>query len=301
MQIFITGGTGFIGNHLVNHLLQAGHQLTVLSRSAGKSSRAGLTSLKGDPVQPGGWQDIAAGHDAVINLAGASLFRPWTKQNKRLIRESRTLTTANIADALSREGTSTSVLLSASAIGYYGDRGNDELDEREPPGTDFLARIAADWEKEAEKCDSHGIRVVCCRFGVVLGPDGGAIPKMLTAFKLGLGSPLGSGEQWFSWIHIDDLINILSLLLGNKELSGAVNCTAPHPVTNSHFTKALAGALHRPSFLPGVPSFIIRTALGDISQIVLASQKAVPRVLQDHGYTWSFPDIESALKDIMNR
>jgi uncharacterized protein len=299
MDIFITGGTGFIGGHLVKSLLSAGHRLTILTRSARKSSRPELAYLQSDPRQPGPWQEIAARHDALINLAGASIFRPWTEKNKRLIRDSRIRTTANIAEALSRERSGVSVLISASAIGYYGDRGDEELAEPAPPGDDFLARLAVDWEQEAEKCSSSGVRVLRCRFGIVLGPDGGALAKMKPIFSFGLGCPLGSGNQWFSWVHIQDLINILSFLLDKEELSGAVNCTAPKPVTNRQLTGELASALRRPAFLPAVPSFLLKTLLGDGAQLVLDSQRVVPRVLQDHGLTFSFTDIHSALKEIM--
>jgi uncharacterized protein len=301
MQIFITGGTGFIGTHLVQKLLDAGHRLTVLSRSTRKSSRPGLAYIQGDPGQSGEWQAVAARHDAVINLAGASLFRPWTKKNKRLFRESRIRTTANITEALSRTESAVSVLLSASAIGYYGNRGDEELDEQSPPGDDFLARLAGEWEKQAEQCSTFNVRVVRCRFGIVLGPGGGALQKMIPVFKLGLGSPLGPGDQWFSWIHIHDLTAILSFLLSNNEISGAVNCTAPNPVTNREMTRALAAAVHRPALLPAVPACLVRTVLGDSSQLLLNSQKVMPRVLRERGFVHSFPDIQSALDQILNR
>lgn len=301
MQIFITGGTGFIGTHLVKSLLDAGHRLTVLSRSARESSLPGLAYFQGDPVQPGEWQTIAAGHDAVINLAGASLFRPWTEKNRRRFRESRIRTTANIAEAFARRESAASVLISASAIGYYGNRGDEELDEHSPPGVDFLARLAGEWEEQAEKCSAAGARVVRCRFGVVLGPDGGALAKMIPVFKLGLGSPLGPGDQWFSWIHIHDLTAILSFLLSSNEISGAVNCTAPNPVTNREMTRALAAAVHRPALLPAVPACLIRTVLGDSSQLLLNSQKVMPRVLRERGFVHSFPDIQSALGQILHR
>lgn len=299
MHIFITGGTGFIGGHLRKNLLSAGHRLTILTRSAGQSSLPGVAYLQGDPREPGPWQEIAAGHEAIINLAGASIFRPWTERNKHLVRDSRIRTTANIVAALASGSSSVSVLISASAIGYYGDRGDEELTETASPGNDFLARLAADWEQEAQKCASSGVRVVRCRFGIVLGPDGGALAKMKPAFSLGLGCPLGSGDQWFSWIHIRDLISILSFVLNHRELSGAVNCTAPGPVTNRQLTDELASALHRPAFLPPVPSFLLRTILGEGAQVVLDSQRVVPRVLQDQGFPFSFPELRSALRDIM--
>ncbi|MDW7773912.1 MAG: TIGR01777 family oxidoreductase [Desulfobulbaceae bacterium] len=301
MRIFITGGTGFVGSHLVQTLLQADHQLTILSRSGGTSSRPGLDYLKDDPAKPGEWQAIAAGHDAVINLAGASLFRPWTEKNKRMIRDSRILTTANISEALSRKEARASVLISASAVGYYGDRGNTELDEKAPPGSDFLARLAVEWEEQAEKCSAAGVRVVRCRFGIVLGADGGALEKMMPVFKLGLGTPLGPGDQWVSWIHIHDLVTILSYLLNTEKASGAINCTAPSPVTQKGMTSALADALHRPAFLPAVPAFVLKTVLGESSQMVLNSQKVVPGVLLEQGFSFTYPDMPSALRQIVTR
>jgi len=300
MQIFITGGTGFIGGHLVETLLASGHRITILSRRFRASSRSGLAYFEGNPQNKGPWQEIAAEHDAVINLAGANLFRQWTEKNKELIRESRIRTTAHIAQALSRKRNGTSVLISASAVGYYGDRQDEVVDEQSLPGDDFLARVAVDWEKEAEKSSAYGVRVVRCRFGVVLGRDGGALAKMIPAFKLGLGSPLGPGSQWFSWIHIDDLVGIISLALQDGGLQGAVNCTAPNPVTNRVLTKSLAAALHRPAFLPAVPAIVLKAVLGESSQMVLDSQRVVPRVMMDRGFTFAFPDIQSALENIVN-
>jgi hypothetical protein len=301
MQIFMTGGTGFIGSRLTENLLQAGHGVTVLSRSARESSRTGLTFVEGDPRKPGKWQETAADHDAVINLAGASLFRPWTEKNKRLFRESRILTTANLAEALTREDSRVSLLASASAIGFYGDRGDEKLDEQAPPGDDFLASLAVDWEEEANKCAGAGIRVVITRFGIVLGEDGGALDKMIPVFKLGLGSPLGPGDQWFSWIHIQDLLTIFTFILDHEELQGPVNCTAPNPVTNRELTRALAKALHRPLILPAVPSFLIKGVLGEGSQMLLNSQRVLPLLLQEKGFTHSYPVIQSALEQVVGR
>lgn len=301
MQIFMTGGTGFIGGHLVDSFLSDGHSVTVLTRRAKSSSRTGLVYFEGDPQNKGPWQEVVADHDAVVNLAGANLFRPWTEKNKELIRESRVKTTANIAQALSRKKNGTSVLISASAVGYYGDRNDEELDEHSQPGNDFLAGVAVDWEKEAEKSEAHGVRVVRCRFGVVFGPDGGALAKMMLPFKLGLGSPLGPGTQWFSWIHIDDLVRIISFLMDNETIRGPVNCTAPNPVTNRELTKALARALHRPAFLPAVPAIVLKAVLGENARMVLDSQRVLPKILRDQGFTFDFPELYPALQDIVDR
>ena len=301
MHIFLTGGTGFIGSHLVQRLLSADHCLTIITRSTRQSSRPGLTYLQGDPRKPGKWQEVLAEHDAVINLAGASLFRPWTEKNKRLIRDSRLATTAAITEALSREKSAATVLINASAIGYYGDRGDIELDEQADSGNDFLADLSVDWEREAEKNAAFDIRVVRCRFGIVLGPGGGALAKMLPVFKWGLGSPLGSGNQWFSWIHLHDLISIILFLLERRELSGPVNCTAPNPVTNKELTRTLAAALHRPAFLPAIPSFVLKAAMGESSRMLLASQKVMPRRLLEHGFNFTYANLESALEQIINQ
>ena len=234
----------------------------------------------------------------VINLAGASIFKTWNDRNKEAIRDSRILTTRHLVEAIGEAGKNIT-LLSGSAVGYYGFRDDDELDENSAPGDDFLARVVQDWEAEAKKAEEFGARVVLCRIGVILGRDGGALSKMLTVFKWGLGSPLGSGKQWFSWISLYDLVTIFLYLIENEKISGPVNCTSPNSVTNREMTRALGQALHRPAFLPPVPSFLIRGVLGEFSDVFIKGQKVMPRKLIESGFIFRFPDIGEAFAHLV--
>ena len=219
MKVFITGGTGFLGSALTEKLLSEGHFVTILSRSSqGRDVRAGLAYAEGNPARSGSWQEEISNHDVVINLAGASIFRPWTARNKEAIHKSRILTTRNLVDAIAKYAEKETVFLSGSAVGYYGLRDDEELDESSFPGDDFLATVVKDWETEAMRGVENGARVVLCRIGVILGKDGGALSKMLSVFKWGLGSPLGSGQQWFSWVSLPDLVNMFLFLMKNKTI-----------------------------------------------------------------------------------
>jgi len=298
MKVFITGGTGFLGAALTDGLLAEGHSVTILSRaSQNRVQRPGLAYCEGNPTRKGSWQKEVNGHDVVINLAGASIFRPWNDKNKEAIRSSRILTTRNLVNAIGAADKNIT-LLSGSAVGYYG-AGDDEVDENSPPGDDFLAGVVKDWEGEAKKAEQFGARVVLCRIGVILGRDGGALSKMLSIFKWGLGSPLGSGAQWFSWISLHDLVNIFLFLMANREFSGPVNCTAPHPVTNREMTQALGRALHRPTILPPVPAFVIKGMLGEFSDVFIKGQKVMPRKLLDDGFVFEFPEIAEAFSHLV--
>jgi uncharacterized protein (TIGR01777 family) len=259
----------------------------------------GTKSLEGDPTRPGPWQDEAARHDTFINLAGASIFSRWTKQQKALIRESRMATTRHLVDAVERRKGSPATLFSTSAVGYYGFTGDEELTEECPAGDDFLAGVAAEWEREAKKAEASGARVVITRFGIVLGPGGGALGQMIPLFRWGLGSPLGSGRQWFSWIHIDDLCRVFLFLMEHTEIAGPVNCTAPMPVTNRGLTRALAAALSRPVILPPVPAAVIRVVLGEFSQVLVRGQRVVPGRLMNAGFDFEHPDIEGAVRSAL--
>ncbi len=232
MRIFITGGSGFVGSTLIRKLTDQGHEVTLLTRSIkiNGSKSKGVLFLEGDPTEKGAWQEHVSDHEIVINLAGASIFTRWTRKNKKAIRDSRVLTTQNLVEALANNKARETLLLSASAVGYYGSHGDEELDESTPHGDDFLASVTREWEEAAFKAQELGVRVVVCRFGIVLGSKGGALGKIAPIFKWGLGSPLGSGAQWFSWIHEQDLANICLFLVKNKDVSGAINCTAPSPV-----------------------------------------------------------------------
>jgi uncharacterized protein (TIGR01777 family) len=299
MKVFITGGTGFLGAALAAGLLAEGHSVTILSRSSqNRAIRPGLAYCEGNPTKNGPWQKEVAKHDALINLAGASIFRTWNAKNKDAIRSSRILTTRNLVDAIGQSEKNIT-LLSGSAVGYYGFRGDEELEENSSPGDDFLAEVVQAWEAEALRAEQFGVRVVLCRIGVILGRDGGALSKMLTVFKWGLGSPLGSGNQWFSWIALHDLVNIFLFLMENKKLSGPVNCTSPYPVTNRVMTETLAKVLHRPAVLPSVPAFVIKGVLGEFSDVFVKGQKVMPRKLLTDGFVFEFPEIDAAFSHLV--
>ena len=301
MNVFITGGTGFVGTTLSEKISTLGHGVTVLTRAAvpeGKG-RGGVRYVTGDPTQTGPWQEAVEGHDVFINLAGASIFKRWTREAKQLIRDSRIKTTRNLVHAISRASPEGAVLLSTSAIGYYGFRGDEALDEQSTPGDDFLADLSREWETEALQAAQSGVRVVICRFGIVLGAGGGALAQMIPVFKKGLGSPLGSGKQWFSWIHEQDLVNIYLFLLDKPGVSGPVNCSAPHPVRNEALTKALAHAMGKPTFMPAVPGFMVKIMMGEFGAVLLEGQKVMPKRLLALGYPFRFPRIETALQDLL--
>lgn len=301
MKIFITGGTGFIGRSLVARLLEGGHELTLLTRSLrhGRPLPPGASYLEGDPTQEGAWQETLAHHDGVINLAGASIFRRWTDEAKQVMRESRILTTNHIVEALKAKRTNQAHLLNASAIGYYGFHEDEALDENGAPGKGFLADLARDWESAALKARDSGSRVVLTRFGVVLGEGGGALEKMIPLFKWWLGSPLGRGKQWFSWIHRQDLTAALAFLLEHEAIDGPVNCTAPRPIQNEEMTKILGEVLGKPTFMPAVPGFVISAVLGEFGSILLKGQKVLPKKLLESGFAFRFPELRGALADLL--
>ena len=301
MRVFMTGGTGFIGTTLGRQLVVQGHEVSILTRNSARDRKppGGATFIHGNPTKAGPWQDQAAEHDVCINLAGASIFRRWTQKAKTLMRESRLLTTKNLVAALEgRKGRDT-VLLSTSAVGYYGFHEDEIQDEGSPPGDDYLANLARDWETEALRAEQYGVRVLICRFGIVLGRDGGALGQMVPLFRKGLGSALGSGNQWFSWIHEQDLVNIFSFLLEQRALSGPINLTAPEPVTNKTFTKALGSAIRRPTFLPAVPGFVLKMIKGEFGAFLLNGQRVIPKKLTDTGFRFQFPGIQDALNDLL--
>jgi len=300
MKIFITGGTGFVGKGLTSRLIRAGHEVTLLTRSVRKfgSHPPGISLIEGDPTQRGGWQKSVPEHDAVINLAGASIFCRWTAEMKRILRESRILTTRNLVETM--EGSGVKTFFSTSAIGYYGFHEDEELTELSPPGSDFLAQLAVDWEKEARKAEDRGIRVVLTRFGIVLGDEGGALGQMVPFFKKYLGGPLGSGKQWFSWIHRDDLAQAFLFLLEKPEISGGINFTAPNPVRNRDLAAILGKVLDRPARL-SAPGFMLRLVLGEFGSILLEGQKVIPQKLLQGRFQFRYPEIEEALEEIVRK
>jgi len=301
MRVFMTGGTGFVGTALVRQLVAQGHEVSILTRniSSDRIPPSGVFFIHGNPTKMGPWQDRAAENDVCINLAGASIFRRWTQKAKTLMRESRLLTTSNLVAALARRKGKDTVLLSTSAVGYYGFHEEEIQDEGSPPGDDYLANLARDWEKEALRAEQYGVRVIICRFGIVLGRGGGALNQMVPLFRKGLGSALGSGNQWFSWIHEQDLVNIFPFLLEQRALSGPINLTAPEPVTNTAFTKALGRALGRPTFLPSVPGFVLKMIKGEFGTLLLKGQRVIPKRLIDAGFRFQFPAVQDALNDLL--
>ena len=302
MNIFVTGGTGFVGTTMTRKLVSKGHKVTLLTRSAQKKGllpTEGASYIEGDPTRTGAWQQSLADHDAVINLAGASIFKRWNSRTKKAIRDSRVSTTQNLVSALSARKGKETVLLSTSAVGYYGFCGDEDLDEESPGGNDFLASVSRDWETAALEAEKHGVRVILCRFGTVLGSSGGALNQLVPLFRKGLGSPLGGGKQWFSWIHEQDLVNVYIFLLEQKNISGPINCVAPVPVRNQEFTRALGKALGRPTFMPAVPGFLIKLMVGEFGSVLLNGQKVLPKRLMDMGFRFRFPNIQETLEDLL--
>lgn len=299
MNILITGGTGFVGSALSTHLLAAGHHVTILgSRRAPQTEHPRLAFIRADTTRPGAWQDEVARQDALINLAGVSVFSLWTKKRKEAIYNSRILSTKNLVDALPETGNS--VLISASAAGFYGNGGETELheqDESKADTHDFLAQVCRDWEAEAKKATTKGARVALARFGVVLDASGGALQTMKPLFQLGLGGPMGGGQQWFPWIHLDDLIAALVFLLSTANCQGPFNCVAPQQVRQKEFATAQGKALHRPAIIP-VPAFALRLALGEFGASLLQGQRIMPKALLDSGFHFAHPQLDEALSEI---
>ena len=298
MKIFITGGTGFVGTDLSRHLLRKGHSVIAVGRSSSHklSGRDNFQYISADTTKKGDWQKALYNVDAAVNLAGVNIFRLWTDSYKTQIYDSRILTTRNLVEAMPKDKGLT--LCSTSAAGYYGNRGDEILIEDARQGDDFLAKVCIDWEKEAYQAKAKGIRVVTMRFGVVLGKSGGAIKKMLPAFKFFVGGPMGNGQHWFSWIHLDDLVSAILFILENPQTRGPVNFSAPNPVRNKDFAKALGKAIKRPSFM-SVPSFMIRLIMGELGTSLLNSQRLSPGKLAKYGFKFQYPNISSALSEIV--
>ena len=301
MRILVTGGTGLVGRKLIPLLLDRGDEVLCLSRDPGRAREvlpAVVTVIGGDPGLPGDWQDRLATCDGVVNLAGASVAEGrWTSGRKQKLRRSRLGTTDNVARALAGVEKPV-VLVSASAVGYYGDRGDEALDEKSEPGQDFLARLALEWEHTARNAESEMVRVVLMRIGVVLAADGGALEKMIPPFRLGLGGPLGSGRQYFPWIHIRDLVRAIMFALLEPGLSGPVNAVVPDPPTQGEFARELGRQLGKSSRLPA-PTLALKLLLGEKADLILASQRAVPNALKAAGFKFEFGDLDQALADLI--
>lgn len=299
MIVLITGAQGFVGSTLTDSLLAKGHHVIALGRSA-EASRAHpkYTYLSADTTIAGEWTSSLQDVDVVINLAGKSIFSRWSAKTKQQIYDSRILTTRNLVDHLPVHRPLT--LLSASGAGFYGDRHGDELTEDEPAGNDFLAAMSVDWEKEALQAALKGVRVVCMRFGIILGAHGGALATMIPAFRWFAGGRLGSGRQWFPWLHIDDLVAAVEFLLNHSDLSGPANFCSPNPVTNSELTRTLASVLGRPAILP-VPALLMRLALGEFAGVLLGSQRAMPGRLTRSGFQFRYTDLRPALETVLSQ
>jgi len=293
MKILITGGTGFIGTPLSQALRKSGHMVVVTTRQPSQSPEKFTWRPPG--LIP---SDVMEGFDAVINLAGEPIAPGrWTGEKKEKILKSRINTTRALVESIKNADRKPEVLISASAVGYYGAHGDEYITEDTPPGWDFLADVCKQWEAEAQKAMQSGVRVVLTRFGGVLESDGGALPQMIIPFKFFLGGPIGSGKQWFSWIHRDDVVGIIQHALENETLTGPVNVTAPNPVTNKEFSTALGRAFGSPSWFP-VPGFIVKLTLGELGSVLLTGQRVVPEKAVKEGYDFKYTDVDQALKAI---
>lgn len=299
MKALVTGGTGFVGPRLLRLL----DQPTVLSRNP-ERAKASIGHLAGQilpwepldgPPPPEAFENV----DVVFHLAGESVAEGrWTRAQKAKIRESRVIGTRHLVAGMNRSDATPSTLVSASAVGYYGNRGDEELTEQSSPADDFLAEVCKAWEDEAHAAQGHGVRVVTARTGIVLGAGGGALAKMLLPFRLGAGGPLGNGRQWMPWVHVADLARLYVHAAESPSVSGPMNAVAPTPVRNREFTKALARAVHRPAFMPA-PYIGLRLVFGEFAQVLFASQRVLPKVALESGFVFQHPEIAEALRDIL--
>ena len=297
MQLVLTGASGFIGSALCERLLQAGHTLVLLTQgSPPNASTPGKRWSHWTPGSIGEWAKAVDGADGVINLAGEPLAgRKWTQKQQMRLQQSRYDSTRSIVLACARARQKPKFLVNASAVGYYGPRQDEILTEDAPPGNDFLANLCLGWEAEAIGAETLGVRVIRLRTGIVLGPGGGALVKMVEPFKWFVGGPLGSGEQWMSWIHLEDEVNLILHLIARTSIAGPVNATAPNPVRNKEFCQTLAVVLRRPCWLP-VPAIALRVALGKMAEMVLTGQRVIPAAAQESGYRFRYPNLKDALE-----
>jgi hypothetical protein len=301
-KIIITGATGFIGKKLSKALIDRGEQVTIFTQSIEKG-RAEIQNayeyVKWNYKNPNEWRQHLDGKDAVIHLAGANLFaRRWNKEYKKLIMESREISSRNIIEAISKAKKKPSIFICSSAVGYYGESGDSTLTEDSSNGNDFLASVCKEWESSAAEVEKLGVRRVSIRTGLILSIEEGPLKEMLLPFKLFVGGPLGNGKQWFPWIHIEDIIGIYLFALDNDGLKGSVNATAPNPVRMKEFTQALGKILHRPSFF-SVPELVLRVVLGEFASAVTASLRVIPKKLKDINYKFRFERLEEALRDLI--
>ena len=298
MKILVSGSHGLVGKALISSLTSDGHEIVRLVRN----KPAGATEIEWHPNQEKIDTASLEGLDAVVHLAGESIASGrWTDEKKRAIRDSRVKGTTLLSEALARLSRPPSVFVSASAIGYYGNRGDELLTEKSAPGDDFLANVCVEWENATIPTIEKGIRTVHARFGIILDAKDGALGKMLTPFRMGIGGRIGDGKQWMSWIHIEDVVNGLRSLISDSSINGPVNFVAPNPVTNAEFTKALGRALSKPTLFP-VPAFGVRLAFGEMADaLLLSSARVEPRVLKDRGFVFRWSMLEDALRHLLAR
>jgi hypothetical protein len=310
MRIVVAGGTGFLGAPLCGSWADEGHEVLVLTRSLrpGQSQHESGTGVPG--VTRVGWNPLDAvdglvatidAATAVVNLAGESIDgRRWTAARKQAIRESRVIATRALAEAIRGCASPPSAFISGSAVGYYGDRGSETVAEDAPPGRDFLAQVCAEWEEQASAAERPGVRIALIRTGIVLERSGGALPRMMRPFRYFAGGRLGSGRQYLSWIHRLDWIEMVRWAVESPTAVGPVNATAPHPVTNQEFARALGRAMHRPAIAPGVPRFVLRLAVGEIADSLVTGQRVIPAKALATGFHFRYPEIDIALRGILD-
>jgi len=297
-SILIAGASGFVGKQLSLFFLNNGYRVTGIGTSTThiyQQQYPHFQWISADTTSPGQWQDHVSQSDVVVNLTGKTIFRYWTKKYKEEIYNTRILTTQNIVHALEED--KNKLFITTSAAGIYGDRNDEQLNEECKPGKGFLAEVCIDWEKEGLKAESKGVRVAIMRLGVVLG-DGGALASMIPAFKMGVGGPLGGGQQWFPWIHIEDIQKAIYFIVKEKALNGIFNFTAPGQVRQKQFASALGKIMHRPAFIPA-PGFMIRLIMGQMGAALMQSQRAIPEKLLDSGFNYKYPQLDQALRPIL--
>jgi uncharacterized protein len=306
MKIAITGATGFVGSKLVKKLSDRGDEIVIFVRDPDKAKRIfpptsfpKLTIVRADVKVAGEWQQSLSDCDAVVNLAGAPIAERWTQEHKQNILDSRKIGTRNLVAGIQAAANKPKVMVSTSAIGYYGTSETAVFEENSPAGSDFLAEVCKAWEAEASAVKAAGVRLAILRFGIILG-DGGALGKMLAPFRMFAGGPIGTGRQWFSWIHCDDLVNLIVAAIDRPEYDGIFNATAPQPVRMSEFCSALGEALNRPSWLP-VPSFVLEVMLGDGAIVVLEGQQVLPQQTVAKGFKYEYDSLKTALKQIISQ
>ena len=295
MRIVVTGGTGFLGSALVTHLRAGGHVVSVLTRKPTRQGEIEWVPGRG----PAALVNALQGVNAVVNLAGASIAKRWTKAHKRALWESRVPLTRALVEAMAQVNPAPDVLLSGSAVGVYGDRGEEPLTEASALGNDFLASLGSAWEKEALAAAPR-TRTVLLRSGIPLERSGGALPQMALPFHFFAGGPIGSGRQYLSWIHRDDWVAMTTWAMTNPAVTGPINVTAPEPVTNREFTRTLGRVLHRPAFMPA-PGFAVRAVLGEMAHVILEGQRVLPARAREMGFEFKYPSLELALRSIYSR